>query len=66
MGGDIEGILYKPQLERQPVCPLPLLERQQVELEQQLARQQIQRQQSGCGSRNSPHFSPFSGEFLFV
>lgn len=43
MGGDIEGILYEPQLERQPVCPLPLLERQQVELEQQLARQQLQR-----------------------
>jgi hypothetical protein len=43
MGGDTEGILYEPQLERQPVRPLPLLERQQVELEQQLARQQLQR-----------------------
>ena len=52
----------QPQLGRQPVRPLPVLERRQVELELQLARQRLERQQS-CGSaRNSLHFSPrFSG-----
>jgi len=26
MGSDTEGILYEPQRQWQPVCPLPLLE----------------------------------------
>jgi hypothetical protein len=50
----------QPQLGRQPLRSLPLLERRQVELEQQLARQRLERQQPCCGARNLPHFSPRS------
>ena len=59
----------QPQLERQPVRPLPVLERRQVELEQQLARQRLERQQPRCVACNSLHFpsAPHGADgFCFV
>jgi hypothetical protein len=57
----------QPQLGRQPVCALPLLERRQVAVELQLARQRLGRSEP-CGSaRYSIHFSPVSsGRVLFL
>ena len=60
----------QPQLERQLVRPLPVLQRRQVELELQLARQRLERQQSCgcCGGSNLLHFSPdlVLGEFCLA
>ena len=65
-GSGMEDTLYVPQLQRQPVCPVSVLERQVVELEQQLAGQRLERQQPCCGARNSLKFSPYLlGEFCF-
>ena len=63
MSSGLEDALYTPQLERQPVRPVHLLQRRVVEPELQLAGQRLEWQQPG-GGRKSPTFSPYlSGEF---
>ncbi len=62
----MDGTLHAPQRQRQPVRSVPVPERQCVELELQLDGQRLQLQQPGSGARNSPHFSPFTGEFCFT
>lgn len=64
----MEDFLYiSPELERQPLRPVPVLERRQVELERELAGQRLRSEQRVGGSRNSLYFSPaFAGEFCFV
>ena len=66
-GGGTDDNAYAPQLGRQPLRPVPVLERRTVGLEQQLAGQQLELQQPRGGSRNSHHFfsACAGGEFCF-
>ncbi len=65
-GSGTGDILYEPQLERQPVCLLSVLQRRDVEPGLQLAQQRLERQQPRGFARNFLKFSPyFWGEFCF-
>jgi len=57
MGSGTEGASHISRLERQPLCPLPVLERRRVEPELQLARERLALQRAR-GARNSLRFSP--------
>ena len=49
---------FSQPVERQPVCPLPVLERWRAEPELQLARQRLESSESVCFRRKSFYFSP--------